>query len=162
MFDFINFFRDIAERNRLARKKGFGFCTCSGIAHLEGLLDELRTRKAFFCVSDTCEEATAQRGGAWFKRRLVTVFLLHRYDTRSRASYTAALDTCRELFRQVHSYLLRDSVLQQAEITYLGVGEIKSQELGGQFLNGCTGLLFMLPVDEPINLCFEPSEWEGE
>ena len=53
-------------------------------------------------------------------------------------------------------------MLQQAEITYLGVGEIKSQELGGQFLNGCTGLLFMLPVDEPINLCFEPSEWEGE
>ena len=75
---------------------------------------------------------------------------------------TAALDTCRELFRQVHSYLLRDSVLQQAEITYLGVGEIKSQELGGQFLNGCTGLLFMLPVDEPINLCFEPTEWEDE
>ena len=90
------------------------------------------------------------------------MFLLHRYDTRSRASYTAALDTCRELFRQVHSYLLRDSVRSQEEITYLGVGEIKSQELGGQFLNGCTGLLFMLPVDEPIDLSFEPSEWEGE
>ena len=162
MFDFIQFFRTIAERNRLAKEKGFGFCTCSGIGHLEGLLDELRTRKAFFCVSDTCEEATAQRGGAWFKRRLVTVFLLHRYDTRSRASYTAALDTCRQLFRQVHSYLLRDSVLQQAEITYLGVGEIKSQELGGQFIKRCNSLNFMIQVDEPINLCFEPSEWEDE
>ena len=90
--------------------------------------------------------------------RLVTVFLLHRYDTAPaslhRRHHTAANFPA-------SAFLLLATPCADKKKSPTSAWRIKSQELGGQFLNGCTGLLFMLPVDEPINLV-EPNECEGE
>lgn len=45
---------------------------------------------------------------------------------------------------------------------YLDVSDIRSNELGGQFLNGCTGLYFMLTMERPVDLCYAPSEWTNQ
>ena len=93
---------------------------------------------------------------------MFTVFLLARYDTRSKDDYRAKLSLCRELFRQMHSRFIVDASWLQSDLCYLAVDEIRSRELGGQFLNGCTGLYFMLAIDEPTDLQYNSEEWNAE
>lgn len=160
LFPFQEYMNRLTVCNRLAQDKGFTPCTCSGTGYLEQMLDLQRTARAFVCTSDVSEDSTRRVGGAWFKRRVFTVFIIARYDVRSMNDYAAKMNLCRELFRQFHSRFLVDESRLQSGLIYLGVNDIRSRELGGQFLNGCTGLYFMLPVDEPINLQYDTAEWE--
>ncbi|MBR4553870.1 MAG: hypothetical protein IKO20_09185 [Bacteroidaceae bacterium] len=160
LFDFHSYLYELVSRNKLASEHDFLPCSCSGIGYLEEMLSTSRNSKAFVCVSDVTEDSTAHKGGAWFKRRVFTVFILHRYNTRSQDDYREKIGVCRELFRQLHSRFILDEHDLQNDLAYLNVGDIRSRELGGQFLNGCTGLYFMLTVDEPIDLQYDADEWE--
>lgn len=160
LFDFRAYIERLTRENRLARREGFVPCSCSGTGYMEEMLERQRTTRAFVCTSDVSEDSTRRVGGAWFKRRVFTVFILARYDVRRMADYAARMTLCRELFRQFHSRFLIDEARLQSELTYLGVADIRSRELGGQFLSGCTGLYFMLAVDEPIDLQYDAAEWE--
>jgi hypothetical protein len=70
------------------------------------------------------------------------------------------MNLCRELFRQFHSRFIVDEHRLQSELTYMAVDEIRCRELGGQFLNGCTGLYFMVALDEPTDLQYNQHEWQ--
>ena len=76
------------------------------------------------------------------------------------ADRQVALDICRQLYRQVHSKLLRDKQHMNNELVYLNTENVYSRELGEYFINGCTGLYFMLEVSEPINIMYNQDEWE--
>lgn len=159
-FDAEKYFADLCDRNLLARVAGFKFCTCSGIESLQGPLDRFRTDSAFFCLDDTNDGAIFQgRGGGWYKKRTFTVFLMHRYTLRDEQGRAFALSRCRDLFRQLVSRLLVDADDLQNELVYLHTDNIFSRELGQYFLNGCTGLYFMIDVSEPLNLKYDKDEW---
>lgn len=160
MFDFHKYIERLARECRAAAAAGFTPCHCSGVAYLEGVLDRLRTARAFVCIDDVCEESTVQRGGGWYKRRVFTVFLLHRYDVRRLGDLMEKMDLCRELLRQFHSRMIHDADNLGNRLTYLDVANVRSRELGGDFLNGCTGLYFMVAIDEPTDLQFRPDEWQ--
>jgi len=160
LFDFHNYLYELVEKNKLARQYEFYPCSCSGIGYLEEMLAGSRSHKAFVCVSDVSEDSTQRHSGGWFKRRVFTVFILCRYNTRSQEDFREKLGVCRELFRQLHSRFIVDESALQNELAYLDVQNIRSRELGGQFLNGCTGLYFMLAIDEPIDLQYDATEWE--
>lgn len=160
LFDFKAYLKGLVGKNKLARQEGFVACTCSGLAYLEGALSLMRKERAFVCLSDTSEESTAKHGGAWFTRRVFTAFVLARYDTRDGEDYTRKLALCRELFRQLHSRFIQDEGRLQSDLCYLAVDDIKSRELGGQFINGCTGLYFMVALDEPSDLQYRAEEWD--
>ena len=160
LFDFVGYIKDLTNQNRLANDHQFVPCTCSGIGYLEDVLSRLRNERAFVCVSDVCEESITRHGGGWFKRRVFTVFLLSRYNVRDTEDYHTKMILCRELFRQFHSRLIVDEHRLQSELTYMAVDEIRSRELGGQFLNGCTGLYFMVALDEPTDLQYNQDEWQ--
>ena len=162
MFDFISYFQKLVRRNRLAREKGFEPSACSGIGGLEGLLDGMRRARAFACVSDTCDEYITQRSGAYFRRRVFTVCLVERYDTRRAGAYQEALTDCRELFRQLHTAFIVDEGRLRSALYYLDVASIRAAELGAHFLDGCTGLYFMLGIDEPTDLQYNPEEWTDD
>ena len=49
---------------------------------------------------------------------------------------------------------------QLLDMVYLRTENILSRELGQYFLNGCTGLYFMVEVAEPVDLTFDNSQWE--
>lgn len=159
-FDFNAYMARLTRQNRLAKAEGFHPCNCSGIAHLEGILQNMRTKKAFVCTSDVAEGSTVNRGGGYFKRRVFTAFIIKRFRTGDMASYSAALDTCRELMRQLHSKFIIDEADLQNDLVYLNVGNVKSRELGGQFLDSATGLYFTISMDEPINLVYDKIEWD--
>ena len=71
------------------------------------------------------------------------------------------LHRCRELFRQLCTRLLIDSDDLENEMVYLHTENILSRELGRYFLNGCTGLYFMIDVSEPVDLTYNESEWQS-
>lgn len=160
LFDFVGYIKDLTKQNRLANDHQFVPCTCSGIGYLEDVLSRLRNERAFVCVSDVCEESITRHGGGWFKRRVFTVFLLSRYHVRDTEDYHTKMNLCRELFRQFHSRFIVDEHRLQSELTYMAVDEIRCRELGGQFLNGCTGLYFMVALDEPTDLQYNQDEWQ--
>ena len=160
LFDFVGYIKGLTQQNRLANNHQFVPCTCSGIGYLEDVLSRLRNERAFVCVSDVCEESITRHGGGWFKRRVFTVFLLSRYNVRDTEDYHTKMNLCRELFRQFHSRFIVDEHCLQSELTYMAVDEIRSRELGGQFLNGCTGLYFMVALDEPTDLQYNQDEWQ--
>lgn len=159
-FDSETYFGGLCNNNRLAQDQNFKFCTCSGIESLQGPLDKFRTTSAFFCLDDTNDGQLFQgRGGGWYKRRTFTVFILHRYAFNNEADRADKLAVCRALFRQVMSRMLIDADDMQNELVYLHVDNVMSRELGQYFMNGCTGLYFMIDVSEPVDLKYDRAEW---
>lgn len=161
LFDYIEYFRGLWEHNKLAQNNDFVFCTCSGIETLQGPLQKFRTAQAFFCVDDTNDGITFRgTNGGWFKRRTITVFLMHRYNIKKMSDYQDALSLCRELFQQLYSRMLIDEDALSNDMVYLRTENILSRELGRYFLNGCTGLYFMVEVSEPIDLTYDENQWQ--
>lgn len=159
-FDSEDYFSKLCQENRLAVDAKFHFCTCSGIQSLQGPLDRFRTANAFFCIDDTNDGALFQgKGGGWFKKRTFTVFLLHRYSLRDETARMSAMSICRKLFNQIMSRLIVDADDMKKDMIFLHTGNVMSRELGQYFLNGCTGLYFMIDVSEPVNLIYRTDEW---
>lgn len=159
-FNFAEYIGNLTRHNMLAKKHGFFPTVCSGINFLEEPLQKYQTVSNFVCTSDVCDESTMQVGGGWMKRRLFTVFILARYLYGDMKSYTDAMALCRELYRQFLSRLLHDESDLRNDLLYLNLSDVRSQEIGGEFLNGCTGLYFMLTMDEPTDISFNENEWE--
>lgn len=161
-FDSEAYFSTLCNSNKFSVKHGFRFCTCSGIEQLQGPLQSFRATNAFFCLDDTNDGSLFQgKSGGWFQKRTFTVFLLHRYDMKREQDRIMVLHRCRELFRQLCTRLLIDSDDLENEMVYLHTENILSRELGQYFLNGCTGLYFMIDVSEPVDLTYNESEWQS-
>ena len=159
LFDAIGYFKKLCLANKLAVTYEFHPCTCSGIHSLQEVLQEFRYHSAFFAVDDTNDGVTEKRSGGYFKKRTFTVFLLKSYRIDDMDDRQKSLDVCRQLFRQIHSRLIRDKENLDNELVYLDTEKILSRELGRYFINGCTGLYFMAEVSEPTNLCYNEQEW---
>jgi hypothetical protein len=160
LFDYIAYFRNLHEHNVLAQSQSFQFCTCSGPSGLQGMLERFRTGNAFFCVDDTCDGMISrQRNGGYFNRRVLMVYLLHRFNIKSTDSYQSALNICRALLQQLMSRMIIDEDDLANEMVYLRTDTLRTNEIGQYFLNGCTGLYFRVEVNEPVDLTFDASQW---
>lgn len=160
MLDFSDYISRLTAANKFCAERGFIHTTCSGIASLEGILERMRSARAIVCSSDVCQEGTVQRSGGYFRRRLFTAYILHRYDSRDRASAQVALQTCREVFRQFHSRFLHDEPELRGELNYLRTEDVRTHEFGADMFNGFAGLSFLIAIDEPADLQYRPNEWQ--
>lgn len=160
LFDAIAYFKTMCQKNKLAKAHGFYPCVCSGINSLEEVLAGFKRQSAFFAVDDTNDGVTERRSGGFFKKRTFTIFLMKRYKFNDMADRQESLDVCRQLYRQIHSRMLVDKENMNNELVYLNTENVYSRELGEYFINGCTGLYFMIDVSEPINLMYDADEWE--
>lgn len=158
-FDFHAYIERLTAECRLTRNAGYACAACSGIAHLEEVLANFRETSRVVAVSDVCDEKTALVGGAWFKRRLFTVFVTHPFTFNDMRSYREAMDCCREIYRLFQSRMLHDAQRAAFRYAQLNLADLRSQELGGTLLNGATGLLFMVTMDEPTDISYNPDEW---
>lgn len=161
LFDAIGYFKGLCDKNKLAKENGFFPCVCSGLNTLEEVIDNFRSKSAFFAVDDTNDGVTEQTSGGFFKKRTFTVFIFMSYKLGDMNARQNALDICRRLYRQIHSRMIRDKETLCDEIVYLNTTNILSREIGEYFLSGCTGLYFITDVSEPINLEYNSDEWEA-
>lgn len=161
IFDATAYFTALATRNKLARTEGFVPVTSSGIDELEGIIDGLRTHKAFVCIDDTGETAYRQESGGWFARRVWTVHILHRHKPGDMDDRARWLDVCRRVFRQLMSAIIADRYLGTTEgIWYVDLTQVLSREYPQQFIDGLTGLYFTLAADEPLDMTINNDEWD--
>ena len=144
-FDGHTYFKELTEKNKLAKANAFFPCSCSGINSLQDVLDNFRRQSAFVCIDDTNDAATEQIGGGWFKKRTFTVFLLIRYR-----------------YDDMTDRMIRDKyIYEDLDLSFLNVSRIYTRELGEYFISGCTGLYFMAELTEPTDLCYKEDEWDG-
>lgn len=160
LFDAISYFKEMAKKNKLAKANHFYPCACSGINSLEEVLGKFKKESAFVSVDDTNDGVTERRSGGFFKKRTFTVFIMKRYTFNNMASRQASMDICRQLFRQMHSRILKDRDNMGTKLIYMNTDNVYSRELGEYFINGCTGVYFMVDVSEPINLMYDAEEWD--
>lgn len=159
LFDAVRYFTDLTSSNKLAKAEKFFPCQSSGPASLEGIISNMRTERAFVCIDDTNESNTFSSGSSYFIRRVFTVNILIRYKPGNMDDRQQQLDTCRRLFRQFHSRIIRDKYRSVPELQFVNERNIMSRDYGQYFLNGITGLYFVLQSNEPINLCYDSEEW---
>lgn len=159
LFDSYDYFGDLCQRNKLAKQHGFQFCRCTGLNGLQEAIDKFRTASSFFCIDDTTDGTTFQRNGGFFQRRIFTVFLLKSYKFDNMTDRMTSLMICRTLFTQLYSRMIADSEELLSDFVYLNTDRVHFREIENYFLNGCTGLYFMIDVDEPVDLSYEKAEW---
>ena len=159
-FDWDAYISRIIANNKLAEQHHFVQTTCTGIGYLQGMLQQFRTTANFICTTDTCEESIFLRSGGWFKRRQFVTFILLRFDPRKSGDQNEKLNIARELYRQLLSKMVLDADSMDLDNHFLNVRDVRSKELGGTFLNSCTGLYFHTYMDEPENLCYDEHEWK--
>lgn len=160
-FDGYSYFEQICSKNKLAIEQGFRFCRVMGLHGMEEAISGIKKHTCFFCVDDTNDGTTVQSNGGFFKRRVFTVFLLKRYKFGDMEEQHRALEVCRRLYDQICSRMIVDKEELGNQLIYLNTERIHFREMEKYFLSGCAGVYFMIDVDEPINLCYEPEQWEG-
>ncbi len=160
-FDALEYFKSLAEQNRLARANEFRPCFCSGPDGINDVIQEFRTTANFIMIDDTTSQNTYSRGVGFFDRNAYTVFILAAYRFDDMTDRENKLKLCRRIFRQFHSRMIRDkeSLAYGDSLEYLQVHQIYSKELPRYSMNGVTGLYFMVNNEEPVDLTYDPEEW---
>lgn len=160
LFDFHAYLEQVTSKNKLCRREGFRLTTCSGINGLEGLLQQFQQTANFIAIDDITTGSTTNHSGGWFERRTFTVFILMRHRFGDEQDRQDKLMTCRRLKHQLQSRFILDQADLNNELVYLGVDNMPASDMAQYFLNGCTGLYFMVNVDEPVDLSYDAQEWE--
>lgn len=161
-FDDLAYFVEMGQKNRLARENNFYVGYCSGPDGMDQVMAEYRDYANFILVDDTTSGNTFGAKPGWFDRKVYAVNVIAGYEHGNEEDYKAKLALCRRIFKQMLSRVIRDkaSMKYGQGMMYLNLETVYSQEFGRFVLNGATGLFFQLQNNEPLNLIYDPDEWE--
>lgn len=160
LFPALEYFTQLAKSSRLAKDNKFYPCLCSGPDSIQGVMENFRKQQNFIMVDDTTSQQTFSNGVGYFRRDVYTIFILAHYRIDDMIDREEKLNLCRQIFRQFHSRLLHDrDELGDDRLTFLQLNNVYSSELPRYSYNGVTGLYFMIQNEEPIDICYDESEW---
>lgn len=159
MFDANTYFENIVNSLKLTKDK-YKFCKVSGVDQLEEVLQESKRSKYFFAVDDTADGQTFQKGGGYWERRPITVFILAKFDYPNMNKRQPKLEETRVIYRKVLSKMIKDRSVLESDLNYLQTDKVEFHEIPGFFAMGSTGIYFTFVVDNPVTLVYDESEWE--
>lgn len=161
IFNAFKYFEEVGRQNRFAVENGFKTGHCSGISGMQDMVAEFRKQNRFILVDDTTSENTFSNGVGYFRKDVYTIFIVAGYTIDDMADREAKLNICRAIFRQIHSRLIhdRDEMVYDDSLEYMNVNSIYSNEFPEYFMNGVTGLYFMVENNEPIDLTYDSGQW---
>lgn len=164
LFDAYRYFKALTAANRLCQENGFVCGQCSGIGGLEDAINTYRKNNGLVLVSDTTDSRTFSQGVTFFDENVYTVFIVLNFRFGDMRDRQKKLNLARRIFRQFHSKLIYDKNYTDnqelaAQLDFLKPDSVYSRELPAQWINGKTGLYFMLNNQEPIDLVYDSSEW---
>lgn len=160
-FDVYTYFTEIAKKLKASKDNGFHPCKVSGLANMEEVIAGFKGKKAYFAIDDTNDGITYKgNGGGYFDRKQYIVYLLYKVPQNNMDAQHIGLNICRTIFHSICTKLIKDRQKLANEMTYLDTTRIPFYELEGYSIAGCTGLYFMITVDQPINLCYNADEWD--
>lgn len=161
-FDDLQYFVEMAQKNKLVKNNNFFCGFCSGPDGLDQIMAEYRSYANFFLVDDTTSSNTFGAKPGWFDRKVYAIYIIVGYEHGNEEKYKEALALARRIFKQLLSRVISDkaSMRMGQALMYLNLDTVYSQEYGRYSFNGATGLFFQLQNNEPLNLVFDPNEWE--
>jgi hypothetical protein len=161
-FDALEYFKGLGEKNRLVKANGFHVGFCSGPDGMDQVMQDYRDFANFFLVDDTTSSNTFGNKPGWFDRKVYAVYIIVGYEHGDEMQYKEALDLARRIFKQMLSRLISDKATMKygKGLMYLNLETVFSHEYGRYSFNGATGLFFQMQNNEPLNLVFDPDEWE--
>ena len=160
-FDALEYYNTIAEHNSLAMDNRFKVCFCSGIDGAEGVMAQFQNTANFIMIDDITSGATRETPDGFYEKNTYTVFVFARYKVFDMASYNESMRLCRRIFHQLVSRIIHDQDNGTDGLGDIKMDNILSTEFGRDSFTGMTGLMFHIDNDEPTDLVYDESEWDG-
>ena len=107
-FDALEYFRSLAEKNKLAVENGFKGCLCSGIEGAQGMMAEYQKTANFVMVDDITAGATRETPDGFYEKNTYTVFIFARYKQFDMDDYNEKMRLCRRIFHKFVSRIIYD------------------------------------------------------
>ena len=79
-FDDLQYFVEMAEKNKLVKENGFYCGFCSGPEGLDQVMAEYRDHANFFLVDDTTSGNTFGAKPGWFDRKGYAIYIIVGYE----------------------------------------------------------------------------------
>lgn len=161
-FDGLRYILEMARKNKIVKDHNFYCDFCSGADGLEQVMANYRDYFNFFLVDDTTSANTTGNKPGYFDRKVYTVYIICGYDHGDNEMYKESMERARTIFKQLLSRMIRDKASFEygKGLMYLNLETIYSQEFGRYSFNGATGLFFNVQNNVPLNLVYDPNEWE--
>lgn len=158
-FDSLEFFKNLTEKNRLAKKYGFKFAVVSGLEGFEDALHSALDSSALVAVDDT-SQGDITLANTPHKKSFRTVFLFMRHTVED--NWAKARQECfeimRELFRQFCSVIIRERTRLRLGNVIIG-DNISFNEIDRYFFTGGACAYFQIEVDKFVSLELNHNEW---
>ena len=158
MWNSVPYFENINNTLKLTKGK-YTFCRVTGLNYLEDILANTRGSNSFFGVDDTDDGVTILKGGGWFNRRSVVVYILTKYDFKSQTDREEKTAETRLIHKKVLAKLIKDSSSVD-ELMYLDKTRFPYHEVPGMFAAGTCGMYFIVTIDEPTELIHDADDYE--
>lgn len=157
MFNFVSYFEILCSK-LIATNNIYHFCRVSGLGNMEDVLSNFSSKKAYLAVDDSDDGVTMQRGGAFFNRRSIVVYILKKYNINDMLQREAVMSEARTIYTDLLSKLILDQQTIDG-LMYLDKSRIPYYEVPGYFAAGTTGLYFVFSLEEPFNLQYNVEKW---
>jgi hypothetical protein len=159
-FEAYEYFTDICKKLKITKDNDYYPCKVSGLANMEGVIANLQSKRAYFAIDDTNDgQIYKGAGGGYFERKMYIVFVLKKFPFEDMNKQHEALNECRSVYRSICTKLISDKSTLSNNMIYLHTDRIPFYEMTGYGIAGCTGLYFMITVEQPINLCYDANQW---
>ncbi|MFV0538843.1 MAG: hypothetical protein ACK5M3_15985 [Dysgonomonas sp.] len=159
-FDAFDYFSSLCNKLKISKDNGYYPCKVSGLANMEEVINAYQSQTAYFAIDDTNDGQTSKSGGGgYFDRKQYIVFILKKYALNNMDQQKEYMKECRQIYKSICKKLIKDKSKLVDEFIYLQTDRIPFYEIEGYGIAGCTGLYFIITVDEPVNLCYDTTEW---
>lgn len=126
---------------------------CSGINGLEGILAEQTHADNFIAIDATGDGSILmQPNGGYYIRRVLTLFVVRKYEYGNMADMLAKMVDCRKAMKKILRRMVHDSPVLAKNMLYINTERIALREFAPEISGHMTGLYFMLEFNQPYNL----------
>lgn len=158
MWNAVNYFKDINSKLKLTVDGKYHFARITGITFLEDILSNLKSQQAYLAVDDTDDGVTVRKGGAYFTKRVVTVYVLRKYKIADQQDRETKLAECRLIRDKLEARIIKDTNTV-ADMMYVDKTRFPYREVPGYFAAGTCGIYFFITIEEPKNLCYDGDDY---
>jgi len=158
MWNAVTYFENLNNTLKLTKGK-YTFCRVTGINYLEDVLSNLASSDAFLAVDDTDDGVTIEKGGGYFDRRSIVVYVLKKYDFNNQIDRETKTNETRLIRKKLLAKLIKDSSSVDG-LMFLDKTRFPYHEVPGMFAAGTCGIYFIATLNEPVELIHDDNDYE--
>ena len=157
MFNAVTYFETNCQKLRLTVEGKYKFCRVTGIDYMEDILSNIKS-SAYFAVDDTDDGVVVREGAGYFNKRVITVFLLRKFNISNQKDREEKLAETRLIRTKLIAKLIKDSNTLP-ELMFLDKSRFPYKEVPGYWAAGTCGIYFFITIKEPVSLVYDANDY---